>query len=188
MNKDQILEAAAQIIRQKGFHAASMQDIADAVNLQKASLYHHVSSKQEILLAILDQALDVLLDRISAAALQDAPVEVRLRMAIHNYLEAMAERSDLISVLLMEHRSLDPELHARHVPRRDRVERIWRKLIQEGIDEGVFCVTDPALTAKALLGVMNWTITWYRPSGRLTIEQITEHIAELFFNGLLCRK
>ena len=60
MTRDEILDAAAQIFRVKGFHASSMQDIAQAVNLQKASLYHHVSSKQEILLALLDRAIDLL--------------------------------------------------------------------------------------------------------------------------------
>ena len=64
MTRDEILEAAAQIFREKGFHAASMQDIAEAVNLQKASLYHHVASKQEILLALLDRALDLLIERM----------------------------------------------------------------------------------------------------------------------------
>ena len=58
MTRESILEAAAQVFRQKGFHGASMQDIAEAVNLQKASLYHHVSSKQEILLALLDRLLN----------------------------------------------------------------------------------------------------------------------------------
>jgi AcrR family transcriptional regulator len=60
MNRNDILTAAAQVFSQKGFHAASMQDIAQTVNLQKASLYHHIDSKQEILLALLDQALDML--------------------------------------------------------------------------------------------------------------------------------
>ena len=65
MTRDEILEAAAQIFSQKGFHAASMQDIAQAVNLRKASLYHHVNNKQEILVAILDQALDLLIERMT---------------------------------------------------------------------------------------------------------------------------
>jgi AcrR family transcriptional regulator len=60
MTRDEILLAAAQIFSQKGFHATSMQDIAQAVNLQKASLYHHVTSKQEILVEVLDRALDLL--------------------------------------------------------------------------------------------------------------------------------
>ena len=75
MTRDKILEAAAQIFSEKGFHAASMQDIAKSVNLQKASLYHHVSSKQEILLELLDQALDILIERIGEVASQPDPPE-----------------------------------------------------------------------------------------------------------------
>ncbi len=184
MNRDQILEAAAQIIRQKGFHAASMQDIAEAVNLQKASLYHHVSSKQEILVELLDQALDLLNERVSAVLAQNIPVDDKLRQAMRIYLGSLAEHADLAAVLLLEHRSLDPEYHDRHIPRRDRFERLWRDLIQEGVESGVFHDPDPSMTARALLGVMNWTITWYRPEGSSSIEQISDHFAALFLDGL----
>ena len=187
MTRDQILEAAAQIFRQKGFHAASMQDIAEAVNLQKASLYHHISSKQAILLALLDQALDLLSERLMTALKQDLPADGKLRAAVRCYLEALAERSDLASVMILEYRSLDPEYLARHIPRRDRFERLWRDLVKEGLNSGEFCATDPAMTARSLLGVMNWTITWYRPNGPLTIQQIADQIASLFLTGLLCR-
>ena len=78
MKKELILEAAAQIIRQKGFHATSMQDIADAVSLQKASLYHHVSNKQEILLLLLEQALDMLTERLVLVTQKDEPVELKI--------------------------------------------------------------------------------------------------------------
>jgi len=184
MNRDQILEASAQIIRQKGYHAASMQDIASAVNLQKASLYHHFSSKQEILLELLDQALDLLIERVSAVLAQDSPLDEKLCQAMRVYLESLAEHSDLAAVLLLEHRSLDPENHNRHFPRRDRFERLWRDLIQEGVKKGVFQDKDPSMTARALLGVMNWTITWYRPNGKLSIDQISDHFAALFLDGL----
>ncbi len=184
MNRAQILEASAQIIRQKGYHAASMHDIADAVNLQKASLYHHFSSKQEILLELLDQALDLLTERISAVLAQDDPVDEKLRQAMRVYLGSLAEHADLAAVLLLEHRSLNPEYHDRHIPRRDRFERLWRDLIQEGVEGGVFRATDPSMAARALLGVMNWTITWYRPEGPSSIEQISDHFAALFLDGL----
>ena len=75
MTREDILEAAAQVFRQKGFHGASMADIAGVVNLQKASLYHHVSSKQEILLALLDRALELLFERISAISTQSIPAD-----------------------------------------------------------------------------------------------------------------
>jgi len=187
MNKEHILEVAAQIIRQKGFHATSMQEIADAVELQKASLYHHVSSKQEILLALLDQALDMLTERLVGVIQLELPADEKLRLAMASFLESLAESSDLVSVLLLEHRSLDAEFHTSHIARRDRFEKLWRDLIQEGIDSGKFQPYDPALTARALLGVMNWTVTWYRPAGPLPVEVITEHIANLFLNGLMTR-
>jgi AcrR family transcriptional regulator len=184
ITRDQILDAAAQIFRQKGFHAASMQDIADAVNLQKASLYHHVSSKQEILLALLDRALEMLFERISTVSEQEISPEEKLRLMMRAYLRSMTEHIDLSAVLLLEHRSLEPKLHARHVPNRDRFEALWRDAIGEGIQKHVFQCDDPALAARALLGVMNWTITWYRPSGPLSSDQIADEFSALFLNGL----
>ncbi|MFN3742844.1 MAG: TetR/AcrR family transcriptional regulator [Anaerolineales bacterium] len=187
MTRDDILEAAAQVFRQKGFHGASMQDIAEAVKLQKASLYHHVSSKQEILLALLDRALDLLFERLEPLAHQNLSADEKLRQMILAYLQALTDEIDLASVLLLEHRSLEPELHARHVPKRDRFEALWREVIAQGRQEGRFAVTDVPLTVRAILGILNWTITWYRPQGVLSVRQIGEAYADLLLNGLLPR-
>jgi AcrR family transcriptional regulator len=187
MTRDEILEAAAQIFGQKGFHATSMQEIAGAVNLQKASLYHHVSSKQEILLAILDQALDLLTANMLDVMSHPTPPDEKLREAMFAYLNSMLQHRDLAAVLLLEHRSLEPEFRARHIPRRDRFERLWRDLLLSGTEAGVFYCPDPALASRALLGVMNWTITWYRPDGPLSAEMISKQFADLFLSGLLVR-
>ncbi len=185
MTREDILEAAAQVFSQKGFHGASMNDIADAVNLQKASLYHHVSSKQEILLGILDRALQMLLERISPIASQNIPADKKLRMMIRDYMQILADNSDLATVLLFEHRALDRRQHARHVPNRDRFELLWRSVIVEGVDNKIFKCDDVALAARALLGLMNWSITWYHPEGEKTIEQIADDYSNLLLNGLL---
>ncbi len=95
MTRDDILDAAAQVFRLKGFHGASMNDIANAVNLQKASLYHHVSSKQEILLELLDRALVLLTERISDISTQTLPPDRKLRLMIREYLQILAENMDL---------------------------------------------------------------------------------------------
>jgi AcrR family transcriptional regulator len=164
-----------------------MQDIAGAVNLQKASLYHHVSSKQEILLALLDRALDLLTKHIEEVTAQAQPADQKLRRAMEAYLQAMLDHRDISAVLLLEHRSLEPELRLRHVPRRDRFERVWRDLIEEGVSQGIFTCPDPAMASRALLGVMNWTITWYRPDGSQSPAKIANHFTDLFLNGLLVR-
>jgi len=188
MTRNDILEAAAQVFRQKGFHGASMADIAEAVNLQKASLYHHVSSKQEILLALLDRALAMLTEHISAITTADLPPDEKLRQMIRAYLTALTDNMDLASVLLMEHRSLEPGLHARHVPNRDRFEHLWRGVIDQGVKEGVFTCGDAALTVRALMGILNWTITWYRPGRAKTIQQISDEYAGLLYHGLLAKE
>jgi AcrR family transcriptional regulator len=187
MTRDEILDAAAQIFSQKGFHAASMQDIAVAVNLQKASLYHHVNSKQEILVALLDRALDILIDEMQSVLDRPLLPDQKLPLAIQAYLSAMLDHRDLAVILLMEHRSLDASHHARHIPRRDRFEQLWRDLIQEGMQNGVFCCADPAMASRALLGVLNWTITWYSPDGPLSPEDIATQFADLFLFGLITR-
>ena len=161
-----------------------MANIAEAVNLQKASLYHHVSSKQEILFELLDRALELLLERISPIASMDLPADERLCRMIREYLQILAENTDLSAVLLFEHRSLEGRQHARHVPNRDKFENLWRDVLRDGVRTRQFLCDDIALSARAILGILNWTITWYRPSGSLTVEQIADNYSNLLLNGL----
>lgn len=185
MTREDILDAAAQVIRQKGFHGASMSDIAEAVSLRKASLYHHVSSKQEILLALLERALEMLTEQIAGISSQSIPADEKLRLMIRTYLSALAENSDLSSVLLFEHRSLDKKSHARHIPHRDAFEGLWRDVVNEGARAKIFSCADAGMAVRALMGVMNWTLTWFSPEGGKSIEVIADEYADLFFHGLL---
>lgn len=188
MTREKILEAAARIFSQKGFHATSMQDIASAVNLQKASLYHHVSSKQEILVALSDMALDLVIEKLSQVSNLPAPPDEKLRLAMCAYLQTLADDRELAAIFLFEYRSLEPELRARHIPRRDRFEQLWRDLIQMGVDDGQFTCQDVAVATRSLLGVMSWMITWYRIDGPLSVAEIADQFAELILNGLLVRE
>jgi AcrR family transcriptional regulator len=185
MTRDDILDAAAQVFHQKGFHGASMADIAETVQLQKASLYHHVSSKQEILLALLDRALDMLFEQVDIIAKQPLPADEKLRQMVQVYLRLLAENSDLSSVLLFEHRSLEPAQHKRHIPNRDRFESLWRDVLEDGIRAGLFICSDTGIAVRALMGILNWTLTWYRPDGSLAIEQIADQYTGLLLNGLM---
>ncbi|MCL4269558.1 MAG: TetR/AcrR family transcriptional regulator [Anaerolineales bacterium] len=185
MTRDDILDAAAQVFRQKGFHGASMSDIASALDVQKASLYHHVTSKQEILLALLDRALGMLTDHIASIAAQTLPADQKLRLMIRGYLSALADNADLTAVLLFEHRSLDKKSHSRHVPQRDTFEALWRDVLNEGVRTKVFDLKDTGLAVRALMGVMNWTLTWYRPEGDKSIEQIADDYSDFVLKGML---
>jgi TetR/AcrR family transcriptional regulator, cholesterol catabolism regulator len=185
VTRDDILDASAQVFRHKGFHGASMADIANALDVQKPSLYHHVKSKQEILLALLDRALDMLTEHIAAISSQNIPADKKLRQMIRGYLSALADNADLTAVLLFEHRSLDKKTHTRHVPHRDKFEALWRDVLNEGIRTKTFELKDPALAVRALMGVMNWTLTWYQPNGGKSIEQIADEYSDFMLKGLL---
>jgi AcrR family transcriptional regulator len=184
MQRADIVQAAAQIFRQKGYHAASMQDIADAVGLQKASLYHHFASKQDILLEILDEALDLLIADMQAVLDTDLPPEDQLRQAMRAYVSRVTQEASLAAVLQLEHRNLDPRRRARHVTRRDRYDNLWRELIRRGIEREAFRPMDERMVTFALLGIQNWMITWYRPEGRLPAAEIADQFADLMLNGL----
>ncbi len=184
MTREGILEAAARIFSEKGFDATSMQDIAEAVHLQKASLYHHFSSKQEILAGILDRALDLLNTKLEEVLAQSLSPDEQLRKAMICYLQTIAENQNLSAVLLLELRSLDPQLKAKHASRREKFEGLWKDLIIRGRQQGVFQEIDPSLTGRAILGVMNWTVTWFRKDGAKTAEEIANLYADLLLNGL----
>lgn len=184
MRRDDILQAAAQIFRQKGYDAASMQDIADAVGLQKASLYHHVDSKQDILLALLDHALDLLIADMQAVLASDLPADEKLLAAMRAYVDRLTSEADLAAVLLLEYRSLEPRLRAKHIQRRDKVEAAWREIIIQGTRAGLFRQVDSAVAGFALLGVQNWMITWYNASGRLKADDLADDFYDLFVRGL----
>ncbi len=185
MQRSDIIQAAAQIFRQKGYHGTSMQDIADAVHLQKASLYHHISGKQDILVDILDRALDLLTEDIEAVTKSEIKPEVKVRQAMQVYVGRLTEDTDLAAVLMQEHRSLADDLQAAHIARRDRLESLWREILKEGVRSGDFRHTDDVITTFAILGVLNWMITWYQPGGRLSSQEIANQFADIFLTGLL---
>jgi AcrR family transcriptional regulator len=161
-----------------------MQDIAEAVNLQKPSLYHHFSSKQEILVAILDQALDILISSMSEILSSQLSPQEKLNRAMNSYLQLVLERRDIASVLLLEHRSLEQPLRRHHVAKRDRYETLWRMLLDEGIAVGAFSIADTALSSRFILGIMNWTLTWYREDGVLSPSQIAEAAYDSIYSGI----
>ena len=184
MQRSDIIQAAAQIFRLKGYHATSMQDIADAVHLQKASLYHHVQNKQDILVTILDQALDLMIADMETVLASPAPSEVKLTRAVRAYVSHLVDQRDLAAVLLYEFRSLDSRRRTRHLARRDRFEGLWRSLVEQGVAQGAFRTIDVPIIAAAFLGVMNGMLAWYRADGRLGSEEIADTFSDLFLSGI----
>lgn len=187
LTREGILEAAARIFSEKGFHATSMSDIAEAVNLQKASLYYHFENKQEILITLLDAALDLINKRLEEVLTLSMSPEEKLREAMITYMQTIADNQSLAAVLLLEMRSLNPELKASHASRREKFENLWKNLIIDGKREGKFDSIDPSMAGRAILGVLNWTVTWYRSDGPKSAAEIANSFAELLLKGLVVK-
>ena len=158
-----------------------MRDIARALDIQGASLYAHVTSKEDVLWAIVDRAAS----RFEAAA--DAAEErarssdhaARLAELARAHVRAIAEDVGAASVFVGEWRSLGTERRAAILERRDAYERRFRDLIADGIASGELRMTDPALAAMLVLGALNSIATWYDPHGRLPADRIADYAADL---------
>ncbi|HEX2173785.1 MAG TPA: TetR/AcrR family transcriptional regulator [Dehalococcoidia bacterium] len=176
---DEIIRIAAHEFRVHGFHATSMQQIADVAGLQKGSLYHHFAGKEEILIRIIERAGRLMLDPLRVIVGSDHPPDVKLRAAIRNHVLGICRQQDETGVLLMEARTLTgPAALAAATDRRE-YEGHFVEILRQGNQAGLFWPRDPKITAYTLFGMGNWIVQWYRPDGALQAETLADFVADL---------
>lgn len=180
----ELLATATRLFRQRGFHATSMQDLGEALGMNRGSLYHYISSKDDLLWTILGGALDRLERRVLAVLTSEAPPLTRLEAAIHEHLRVAADHADELSLIQIELRSLSPDRRAEMIERRDAYEARWRAAIAEGIEAGVLRPFDIRLAGIGILSACNWFTQWYRPGGELSVDQVADAFVRLFMSGL----
>ena len=176
----ELLRVATRLFRTRGFHATSMQDLAEALGMNRGSLYHYIESKDDLLWSIVSGALDRLCDRVEPILDDDAAAAVRLRRAIAEHLAFAAEHGDELSLVQIELRSLSEDRRRQIVARRDAYEARWRAAIHEGVAAGALRSTEVRLTGIAILSACNWFTQWYREDGPLTVGEIASAFADLF--------
>jgi AcrR family transcriptional regulator len=185
---ERIFAEAVRMFKQKGYHATSMQDIADAVGLQKGSLYHYIASKEELLTKIFERGTGALTKELEAiVASADSPV-VKLRRAIQAHLIALCDQLDIYTVYLSEQRALSNRLNARVRAEAELHARLLEKIIQQGIASGDLREIDAKMAAHGILGMCNWLHQWYSPAGRLAPQEIAEIFSDLAIDGLAATK
>jgi AcrR family transcriptional regulator len=175
-----LLRTAIRLFRERGFHATSMQDLAEGLGMNRGSLYHYIDSKDDLLWSIVSGALRQLDDQLRPILEAEAPGRERLRLAIAAHLAFAAEHADELSLVQVELRSLSPERRATIVERRDAYERMWRAAISAAIAEGTLRPVNVRLAAIAILSACNWFTQWYRPEGPLSVDDIATEFADLF--------
>jgi TetR/AcrR family transcriptional regulator, cholesterol catabolism regulator len=182
----EIDEVASELFHANGYAATSVRDIARALDIQGASLYAHVASKEDLLWSIVDQAATVFEEageRALADTTSEDPVE-RLAALVEAHVEVITADPERSSVFVTEWRHLSPERRDAIGRRRDAYEARFRDLIAEGQSIGAFAPIDPTLAATFLLTALNGIATWYRPDGRLSADRIADHYVELALRSL----
>lgn len=181
----EIALAAVKLFEEKGYHATSVQDIADEVGLQKGSLYHYIHSKEDLLHQIAHQAISEFNERLEKILASDVPAQQKLTKAIENHLTVSISNLQTTTVLLREAFSLGEHQHQVIQDLTDKYVYLWTKILEEGQANGEFEVPQPKLAALALLGACNWVYRWYKTSGKLSAEDVSKVFSDLFLNGLL---
>jgi AcrR family transcriptional regulator len=185
----QIYEAAARVFCERGFGQSSMSDVAAAMDMTKAGIYHHISSKDELLFGIMSYGMDLFEERVldRVEAIRD-PLE-RLRATIRGHvLLVTRDRPKEITVILNEPLSLRGDYRAKIDRRKRRYVRFLTQTFRELEREGLTRDIDPRVATFALLGMINWIYQWYGPDGRLRDTEIAEGYIDLFLGGLLRRR
>ena len=182
--REEIIHAAAVLFERDGYHNVTVEDIADAVGLSKATIYHYLASKAEILAWIHDALMTPMLAQLEADVAPGVDPRVGLRHVVVETLAMMHTHPGYLRVFFEHHREIPRDLREAATERRNRFENLVAGLIQRGIDEGMFEPMSPRLSALAMFGMVNWSYQWYRPKAGWDYEAIADHLIRVFLGGI----
>jgi AcrR family transcriptional regulator len=182
----EILQTAARVFRQKGFHATRIQDIADELGMRKGSLYHYISSKEDLVQGLVAGVLERMIEETSSILATGHSARRKLAMAIEAHLRLTLEDRDVWGILMRE----NLELLNRNSPADIRVlvkhyESLWDRLVAEGVDAGEFDPNlDQRVIVQALLALCTGFLDWFKPDGRLPVQEVARIFAEMSLRGI----
>ncbi|MEP6816982.1 MAG: TetR/AcrR family transcriptional regulator [Marmoricola sp.] len=178
LNRATVLDSACELFAAHGFRSTSMKDIAEALGVRAPSLYNHVSSKQDILYAIMDTAMDRALAALDEAVRGVDDVSQELRRATESLVLDFLRFPAEVTICNAEVRSLDVAHRAAIVAKRDRYGSRVREIIERGCRSGTFRTRSPQLAAFAVLELGNGAKSWFKPNGRYTDVYVAREYGE----------
>ena len=179
-----IEDAASDLFRRNGYAATSVRDIARALDMQGASLYAHVASKEAVLWAIVDRVATRFEDAAEAAGgSSHDPVET-LAALVRGHVAVVTADVGEAQVFVHEWRHLSPNRRAAVLARRDAYEARFRDAIAEGIADGAFTMTDPRVATTFILTACNGIPTWYRSDGPVSPAELADRYADMAVRSL----
>jgi len=177
--RSELTRKAARLFAEKGYHGTSIGDLAEAMGVQKGSLYAHIHSKQDLLWETAQEGAEAFHAALDAIPEDLRPTE-KIRLALRNHLRVVAEQLDVATVFVQEWRYLDEPRREEFIAERRRYEERIRDLFREGRELGELRADlDEAAAALLFLSAANWAYTWLKPG------RDTDALADRFFALLL---
>ena len=183
----EICRQAARVFYEKSYDGASMQNIAQAVGLTKAGLYHHVGSKDRLLFEIMNYGMDLLDETVLQRVKDIQNPREKLRQTIIGHIQLIVHTWDYeTTVILHENRSLRAPLREKiNVRKREYIRYLEGLITKVQEQAGTQPLIAPRLATFILLGIVNWLYQWYRPDGPIKLDELAQTYADFFFRGLL---
>jgi AcrR family transcriptional regulator len=172
--REDLLRVCARLFREKGFDGTSIRDISQAAGMHSGSPFYHFKSKQEMLLAVMEQGLTEGLRHLEAIAALQLPPAEKFRKLVRAHLRTLCDAGhDFIPVMLYDWRSLTPANRRRVIALKDRYDALWQRITEELIAAGLMR-GDAQLARLFTFGVLNWTARWYHAGGRKSLDEVAE--------------
>ncbi|NPV60750.1 MAG: TetR/AcrR family transcriptional regulator [Actinobacteria bacterium] len=188
MNKsrwEEILAVSARLFREKGYRATTMDDIAYELNVTKPALYYYIKTKHDLLYAVIESAVEQLIEGAQRIMEGEGGVEEKLRRLIAWHVNMFSENSDFTTVYLAEESEL-PEDKRRFIRDLSRkYQEFYRQLLREGMEQGIFRDMDIPMVVRAISGMCNWLFDWYRRDGKYTTDEIADIFYDIVMKGCL---
>lgn len=181
--RERVLRVAAGLFAAKGFHATGMTELSEAVGLGRGALYHHISSKDELLFQIASRYLHRLIALGADLVMTDMPADARLRALSRGVMRTVADHLPELTVCFREVQSVKDPRRAELLALHARYERVWATVLRMGADTGMFQPPD-GLTVKALLGMHHYSYLWLQPRGERSPEEIADVFTDLVLGGV----
>jgi AcrR family transcriptional regulator len=174
-----IIKAAARLFRQKGYERTTVRDLAKAVRIQSGSIFFHFASKEQILEAVIAEGMQRAVAALDVAVAEARSPREKLAAIFRTHLQqTLGDERDTFVVLMLDWRALPPKSRKRAVAFRDEYEQHIGRVLDDLAQDGIVN-QNTRLLRLFLLGALNWTILWYRESGRLSIDQLADAFLDL---------
>jgi AcrR family transcriptional regulator len=181
----EVIDIAARLFSQRGFHATSIEDLMKATGLQKGGLYHYMDGKADLLMKIHERFIEPLLEEAKAIEKEEGPADLILRKLARALLVDIATYRDAVTVFLNEWRIIEHEKGWERVSSaRAEFEHVVANVLQRGVNDGTFKIDDIRLSVLAFLGMINYSYQWFEESGRRTAEDVAGFFCDIFLEGV----